>query len=156
VRQHEQERESHDQQIADVLTAVDEPRRPADVPHRIATAEADEREKQERQHCEHDAPRAPPAAASSAAQLLLDPRSRHRGLHSHDGRAACHARRLNGTPSPRECDTRAVQRWVSYESAMEDLESRDAAERLPTLLVEYRSGGLSLSIDDLRKLFIYA
>ena len=41
-------------------------------------------------------------------------------------------------------------------SAYEDLESLEASERLPLLLVEYRTGGLSLSIDDLRRLFIYA
>ena len=49
-----------------------------------------------------------------------------------------------------------MQRWVSYENAMEDLEGRDPSQRLGALLVEYRSGGLSLSIEDLRKLFIYA
>ena len=30
------------------------------------------------------------------------------------------------------------------------------AERLPQLLVEYRSGGLSLSMEELRRLFVYA
>jgi hypothetical protein len=49
-----------------------------------------------------------------------------------------------------------MQRWVDYKHAFEDLSSLPAEQRLPLLLLEYGGGGLSLSIDDLRRLFLYA
>jgi len=48
-----------------------------------------------------------------------------------------------------------MQRWVDYKHAFEDLSSLPAEQRLARLLQEYGSGGLSLSIDELRRLFIY-
>jgi hypothetical protein len=47
-----------------------------------------------------------------------------------------------------------VNRWVTYEAAHDDLATLPPQERLPRLLVEYGGGGLSLSIADLRRLFL--
>jgi hypothetical protein len=49
-----------------------------------------------------------------------------------------------------------MHRWVDHKHAYEDLEALPPEQRLSRLLVEYGGGGLSLSIDDLRRLFIYA
>ena len=49
-----------------------------------------------------------------------------------------------------------MHRWVDYEKAFADLEAVQPSERLGLLLMEYGGGGLSLTIDDLRRLFIYA
>jgi hypothetical protein len=49
-----------------------------------------------------------------------------------------------------------MQRWVDYNHAFEELSSLPAERRLPRLLVEYGGSGMSLSIDELRRLFIYA
>jgi hypothetical protein len=48
-----------------------------------------------------------------------------------------------------------MMRWVDYEHAYADLSSLPPEQRLPRLLLEYGGGGLSLSIDDLRRLFLY-
>jgi len=44
---------------------------------------------------------------------------------------------------------------VSYEAAYADLEALEPPERLGVFLTEYDTGGLSLSIEDLRRLFLY-
>jgi hypothetical protein len=49
-----------------------------------------------------------------------------------------------------------VERWTDYEHAYADLSSLAPEQRLPRLLLEYGGGGLSLTIDDLRRLFLYA
>ena len=49
-----------------------------------------------------------------------------------------------------------MHRWTTYEAAEADLASAAPAERLSQLLLEYGGGGLSLSMDELRRLFVYA
>jgi hypothetical protein len=48
-----------------------------------------------------------------------------------------------------------VHRWVDYDSAVAELETVDPARRLPVFLTEQDGEGLSLSIADLRRLFLY-
>jgi hypothetical protein len=49
-----------------------------------------------------------------------------------------------------------VHRWLDYGKAFADLEAVEPSARLGMLLHEYDGGGLSLSIEELRRLFIYA
>jgi hypothetical protein len=49
-----------------------------------------------------------------------------------------------------------MQRWVDYKHAYEDLSALPAEQRLGVLLAEYGGDGLSLTIADLRRLFLYA
>ena len=49
-----------------------------------------------------------------------------------------------------------MARWVNYEVAYADLESRDPGERLLVLLGEFAAGGLLLTPDEYRELFIFA
>ena len=49
-----------------------------------------------------------------------------------------------------------MERWLDYEDAYATLSDLEPGQRLPRLLLEYGGSGLALSIDDLRRLFIYA
>jgi len=53
-------------------------------------------------------------------------------------------------------DTPTVWNWRTYEQALSDLEGLPPGERLQALLTEWRDEAELLSIEDMRKLFVYA
>jgi len=71
------------------------------------------------------------------------------------GTAASSAEMAEAAAGP-SCDTRAMWNWRTYEEAMSDLSGLPAGERLEALITVWSDEAELLSIEEMRKLFLYA